>query len=313
MSGLPTFLIIGAAKSGTTSLYQYLGQHPEVYMSPEKEPHFFAFKDHPLNFKGPGDGKIIERTTPSLPEYQKLFEEAEPSMAVGEASPSTLYIPVAASRVAHHLPEARLIAILRNPIDRARSNFYTMLIQGREPCSDFETALQKEKARIAANWSMFWHYKQIGFYHAQLSRFYDLFDHSQIHVCLFEEFIDDTVRVVQDIFRFLNVDPTFVPDTSTRHNPSGQPRSWILHWLLQLAGIGTKVRETLPSALTKEIGERARPIIRQIRRWKKGLIQKNLERPSLSDETRTQLQDVYREDVLHLQDLIDRDLSHWLD
>lgn len=313
MSQLPTFLIIGAAKSGTTSLYQYLGQHPDIFMSPEKEPHFFAFKDHPLNFSGPGDDKLIERTVSTWEGYRSLFESAESHMAIGEASPSTLYFPASVRRIEKYLPEARLVVILRNPVDRAHSNFYTMLLQAREPQSSFRAALEKEDERIASNWSMFWHYKRLGFYHSQLSRFYERFSSDQIHVCLFNDFVQNPTAVSQDIFSFIGVDNTFVPDTSTQYNQSGHPKSWALHYLLQCAGIGKKVRTVLPSSLNKLIGTYCQPVTRRMRQWKKYIVHRNLESPSLAAETRSYLRDLYREDIRRLQSLISRDLSHWLE
>jgi hypothetical protein len=295
---LPDFLLIGAAKSGTTSLYHYLGQHPDVFVSPEKEPHFLAFEGHPLDFDGPGDELLIRRTVSSLPEYRALFADAEPHQVAGEASPSTLYVPEAAERAARYVPDARLIAILRNPVDRAYSNYFTMRDQGREPCSDFQTALAREEERKAANWNMFWHYKALGFYHAQLRRFYDRFDRSQIRVVIFEDFADAPASVVQELYAFLGVDPSFVPDTSAHHNPSGHPRlAFLERWKQEGHPVRRAAQALLPARLRTRIAS-------TLTLW-------NRHRPPLPDDVRARLRALYREDVRRLEDLIGRDLSHW--
>lgn len=295
---LPDFLVIGAAKSGTTSLYHYLGQHPGVFVSPEKEPNFMALEGHPLNFRGPGDENLIRRTVTSLEAYRALFEDADPEQAAGEASPSTLYVPGAADRVVRYVPEARLIAILRDPVDRAHSNYSTMHDQGREPCSAFRAALAQEEDRKAANWSLFWHYKALGFYHEQLRRFYDRFDSNQIRVVLFRDFAENPATVVQTLYAFLGVDDTFVPDTSAHYNPSGQPRLRALQrWKQEGHPVRRAAQALLPARLRTHIAS-------TLTRW-------NRHRPPVPPDLRADLRDLYREDIRRLESLIDRDLSHW--
>ena len=120
MSRWPNFFIIGAGKSGTTSLYHYLKQHPQIFMSPVKEPKYFAFAGQRLNYTGPGDARIVPETTTTREAYLDLFREAGDQSAVGEAS--TVYLgPIngTAQRIAQQVPEARIVAILRQPADRA--------------------------------------------------------------------------------------------------------------------------------------------------------------------------------------------------
>src|ERR687883_42510 len=158
---MPNFFVVGAQKAGTTSLYYYLKQHPEVYMSPVKEPHFFEGMQS--EFYRPGR-KVMPVTC--LGDYQALFQGVSNEKAIGEASASCLYSPKAPALLKGAIPNAKLIAVLRNPVDRAYSNFLHCIRVNREPLPSFAGALQAEEGRIRNNWGPLWHYKQKGFYYA---------------------------------------------------------------------------------------------------------------------------------------------------
>jgi len=162
---MPNFLIIGAPKSGTTSIYQYLAEHPEVFMSPVKEPHFFAFEGQTLSFRGPGDDREFGRYVTTIEEYQNLFQNVSDEKAIGEATPSYLSIQSAPGCIQKYVPGVKMIAILRNPVDRAFSNFVFMVQLGYEPLTEFQSALEQEESRISAGWSHRFHYKRRGFYY----------------------------------------------------------------------------------------------------------------------------------------------------
>jgi hypothetical protein len=297
---MPNFLIIGTAKAGTTALYNYLKQHPQIYMSSVKEPEFFAYEGRKLNFRGPGDHHTNRNAVTDIEVYSALFAKVSSETAVGEASPLYLYIPGTSERILRHIPDAKLIAILRNPIDRAYSHFWEMVRDGREPLGDFSLAIRAEETRIRDNWACGWHYKRMGFYHEQLERYLDRFDRNQIKIYLSENLKASPVGVVQEIFEFLGVEDTFVPDTSLKHNVSGIPKSQALH---------TFVRRPHP------IKSVFRPFVpEQLRlRIMTSLRARNLRQaPPLSPQVRKELAQVYREDVLKLQELIQRDLSSWL-
>jgi Sulfotransferase domain. len=297
---MPNFLIIGAAKSGTTSLYYYLKQHPQIYMSPIKEPRFFAFDGIKMDFRGPGDRELNCQTITEIEAYRALFQAASNETAIGEASTLYIYNPRVPERVRHYVPNMKLIAILRNPVEQAYSSFMRLARDGLEPLTDFAEAIQQEENRIYNHWSFTWHYKQRGFYYIQLKRYFDLFDPDQIRIYLHEDFYNDQVGVLQDIFRFLGLDDTFVPDVSLKHNVSGLPRSRILHTFF--AGPGM-----IKFALERIIPEKVRWRIRI------GLIHRNLTKLTLLPDVRRQLIQDYREDILKLQGLIQRDLSGWLE
>ena len=165
---LPNFLLIGAAKSGTSSLYHYFRQHPQIYMSPNKEPSFFAYEGKAIQLTGPGDQDFhAKRIVTDLIDYQALFGDRTNQPAIGEASILYLYAPDAPARIHHYLPDVKLMAVLRNPVDRAFSSYAHLRRDGRESIADFRLALQEEEARIKANWEHQWHYAQLGFYYTQ--------------------------------------------------------------------------------------------------------------------------------------------------
>ena len=292
---MPNFLIIGAAKAGTTALHTYLQQHPQIYMTPDKETNFFAFEGEKLNFQGIGDEAINQFSIIDLATYQQLFADVKDEMAIGEACPLYLYATQSVQKIASSLPEARLIVILRNPVDRAYANYLHLIRDDREPEKDFAQALEAEPQRIQNNWEWFWHYVQLGYYGQQLKRYYDEFDASQIRVYLYEDLVQRSPWLIEDLFNFLQVDPNFIPDTSIRPNKSGVPKNSALHQLLTKPNpIKSLLKPLFPAKLRQKIQHN------------------NLETPKLSPEVRQSLMKLYREDILVCQDLIGRDLSAWL-
>ncbi len=295
----PTFLVIGAAKAGTTSVYRYLEQHPEIFVSRIKEPRFFALAGESLDFRGPGDARAQLDAITTLEAYQALFDRAEAKLAAGEASVLYLQHPAAAASIARHLPAVKLIAVLRHPAERAFSAFLHRNRDGVEPLESFDEALDAEPRRIADRWYYWWHYRDHGYYHRNLARYYQLFDRSQIRVYLYEDLDRDPASVMRDVFSFLGVDDAFRPDVSVRHNPSGFPRSFRLQrWLSGRHPLKDALKSLIPEQWGHKIISWMQP--------------KNLVRPTLPPETRARLVEGYREDIRRLQDLIDRDLSSWL-
>jgi Sulfotransferase domain len=289
---MPNFLIIGAMKSGTTALYYYLEQHPDIYMSPVKEPNFFSSQEQ----------ENAADTVTNIGTYKHLFSGGSGKKAIGEASHSYLYEPGAAAEIRRYIPEAKLIAILRNPIDRAYSHFLHMVRTGTEPLDDFEQALREEEVGIHKE-RIFQDYVGRGFYYSQLKRYFDTFDREQIRVYLYEDLSDSPISTMQDAFQFLEVDDSFAPDVSLRRNVSGNPKYKTLDRLLRRQSrVKYAVKIYLPARL----------------RWRLSrtfdeLKTRNLvEPPPIRPEVRRQLIEVYREDVLRLQELLARDLSWWL-
>ncbi|MEL6786501.1 MAG: sulfotransferase, partial [Cyanobacteria bacterium J06607_15] len=182
---LPNFLIIGAAKAGTSSLYYYLKQHPDIYMSPIKETNFLALEGDELCYAGPDQG-INKTSITKLEDYQNLFKNVSTESAVGEASPIYLDSQKAIKNAQKYLPGVKLIAILRNPITRAFSS-YSHLMRENLETNPFRAALDQEEERINLKWSHLYYYKQKGFYYQYLQRYFQEFDRNNIKVYLFED------------------------------------------------------------------------------------------------------------------------------
>jgi hypothetical protein len=204
----------------------------EGYMTPDKETNFFAFEGENLSFRGPGDKEINQFSITNLESYRAEFQNVSHEKAIGEACPLYLYHAKAPKRIHSYIPNVRLIAILRHPVDRAYANFLHIIRDDREPCRDFTLALQQEKKRIEDNWEWFWHYIQLGYYAAQLQRYYEIFDRDRIRVYLYEDLCQNPLALMQDIFRFLDIDDRFIPNMTIRPNKSGMPKNLLFHQLL---------------------------------------------------------------------------------
>ena len=285
---LPNFMIIGVAKAGTTSLYHYLDQHPQVFMCPIKAPNFFAYADaRSGTWTGEGDPPHPARfRVKTLEAYEGLFEGVTDEIAIGESSLLYFRSPTAALRIHECVLDVKLVAILRNPADRAFSGFLMRVRSGR--------AAMKIRERLTPDS----HHVRQGFYYNRLKRYFDIFARHQIKVCIFEEFTEDPGKVVVDLFDFLAVDTNFVPDTSVRHNPAGIPKSRLLSHLFFNSTLIRTAKGVLP--------ERMQRMAKRVRR-------QNLRTPpTFPADLRAELTDLYREDIHKLEGLLGRDLSIWL-
>ncbi|MEM9212850.1 MAG: sulfotransferase [Cyanobacteria bacterium P01_F01_bin.150] len=320
----PNFIIIGAAKGGTTALHNYLGQHPDIFVTRKKEPKFFTFYGDGVQNASISDPRFDEEgrrryeytkagSICDLDSYHALFDEANGAKAIGESSPMYLYCPNSAQRIQTYDPTLKLIAILRNPVDRAFSHYmqYSIQVQGDEYLPTFEKAIAAEPIDNPSIWYGLRHYVRLGFYHAQLKRYFDRFDSRQIQVHLYEDFKQNPQQLFGDIFRFLNVNDEFKVNTSTAYNVGSAPKNQFIHrslgWINTMANTDNQAIKTLKSSIPQPL---YRGISATIQRVKK---QNITEKPtSCGVETRQQLLDIYGDDIRALQDLIGRDLSHWL-
>jgi len=295
---LPNFLIIGGPKCGTTSLYQYLRGHPAIFMPDHKEPRFFAFQGNPPHHDGPKDGPGDADTVTEIQDYEALFEPVTSETAIGEATVFYLYYPWVAERVRDLIPDARLIALLRNPVERAYSAFMHCTREGLETTSDFREALALEEVRLKSNWSPIWSYQGCGQYHDQLVRYYEKFPRGQIRVYLFEDLTNDPEAVLQDVYDFLEVDKNFEAKVGTRHNATGITRSNLLaNFIDRPSLLKSAYQRIIPRDLKLRLTNR-------VKRW-------NLDRPPFPEDARRELAVAFRDEITKLEDLIGRDLSHW--
>ncbi|HUG83673.1 MAG TPA: sulfotransferase [Euzebya sp.] len=301
---LPTFVVIGAAKSGTTALYKYLGQHPDVHLTPREEPSFFAFTGEPPRFRGPGgtDAAVNTMTVSSREEYERLFADARPDQARGDVSPVYLYWPGTAERLAAAVPDVRVIAVLRHPVDRAYSAFMHARREAKEPLADFRAALRAEPGRIAEGYGFLWRYQDMGRYARQLQRFLDVFPREQLFVALYDDLAADPVHMCRRVQGFIGVDTAFTPDTSVRHNVSGIPRSRTAYRLMSSGSpVATAARRVGPLVGV----DRLKAVQARMRT-------RLLRRQGLDRAVRAELVDSWGEEIRLLAGLLDRDLGHWL-
>ena len=200
---LPNFLIIGATKAGTTSVHHYLDQHPEIFMCKRKETNFFS-QDSATCFLGDA---IRTRE-----EYEREFDAVRNEKAIGETSPAYLAVPMAPKNIHDDIPNAKLIAILRDPAERAYSHYLMRRRQKKEFRNSFEECIDEEDLDPQRS------YKSRGFYGEQMERYRNVFPEKQMKIFLYEDFVKDPKKILREIFLFLGVDPNFSPDMSERYN-----------------------------------------------------------------------------------------------
>ncbi len=205
---LPDFFVIGAPKAGTSALHAALDTHPDLYLSPVKEPKYFLCDDRPPREgqNGPGDAHSAQEWIWERARYESLFDTAPDAHPRGESTPFYLYDLDAQRRIAETVPHAKLIAIVRDPVDRAYSNWMHLWSDGLEPIADFLEACAAEEDRIDAGWAPFWHYKAQGRYGEQLQHLYGLFPVEQIHVLRYRDLVDDPRQSLDAIAGFLGVE-----------------------------------------------------------------------------------------------------------
>ncbi len=278
---LPNFLIIGAHKAGTTSLFNYLKPHPEVFVPELKEARFFAFKPDDPDYLKKGS-KAYPITT--INQYSALFDTVKDEKAIGEASPNYLTSMHAAEKIHKYIPKVKLIASLRNPIDRVYS-LYLMALRSNG----------SSKMKIGD--FKFSNYLKQSYYYPKLKCYFDLFDKAQIKIILFEDLINNSEATVKEIYVFLNISDTFLPDTTAIYNQGGIPKSVILDKFARNKKFKKLLRTYLPTST-----------ISTLRNMKNNNLQKA---PKLSSEERAEAIELVKPDIHKTEDLIQRDLSSW--
>ena len=252
---VPNFLVIGAAKSGTTSLHAWLGQHPEIFVSQQKSLHFFA-KDWVLeNANGPGDKRLLMLMTSTWESYLAHFREAEGRKAIGDFSPSYFWWWPSREEIRDRLPDAKIILTLRDPVQKAFSQYTHLVRDGRETLS-FWDALQAEPERKARKYGGLWLYRESACYAESTERFLEYFGPDRMRIYFFEDLVRDPSIVLKDIFRFLGVAEHAQIDTSSARHRSGAPRSRLLASTINHPAVRRIARKILPSQFVARIGAR---------------------------------------------------------
>ena len=239
------------------------------------------------------------RTIVNIDAYKDLFKVAGNDVKIGEASTLYLYDKETPQRIANYIPSVKLIAILRNPIDRAYSHFQHFRRDRHEPLASFSEAIDAEPERMKQNWFMSYFYTDAGFYSKQLKNYLNLFPRSQLKIFLYED-LQDTQQLVKEIFDYIGVNPDISLDTSAKFNISGNVR---FPWLYQTIRKSSRVKPFIRKLIMNKNWNWLK------NRWD-SIIMKKYE--PMSGETRQRLINIYREDILELQEILQRDLSSWL-
>lgn len=295
---LPSFFVIGAAKSGTTTVAEHLARHPGVFMAHPKEPNYFALAGRPLPpGLGPApDEELVQRlyrwSVTDMATYQERFSDAGESDVVGEASVIYLYHPEAAERIAAAVPEARLIVILRHPVDRMYSHFHMNRQHGLEPLT-FSRALAAEDQRVEAGWGWDWHYVRMGRYGQQLAVWLAHFRPEQLMVHFTNDLARDPTATMRAIFEHLGVDADHPIDPAVRAKASRDVRSVRWQYWSTSAPLAARISRFVPGNAWPRLAARSRRL--------------NERPPAVLDASaRAELSALFVEDIRRLESLLGR-------
>ena len=300
---LPDFLVAGVPKAGTTALHAALSRHPGLFMSPIKEPKFFL-TDGPLPARGggPGDALTYREHIWRRGDYEALFDAAPPGALRGESTPLYLYDQAAMRRIRQTIPAARLIVILRDPVERAHSNWTHLWSAGLEPVGDFVRACAEEERRIAAGWASFWHYTGLGKYGEQLDYAFSLFPRDQVLVLRYRLLVDSPAAALDQICAFLGVERGIVTEMP-RENVTAQPERTLAH---RAVSVGMRGGHALGRLLP---GDAAAAATHRLERF---LQRGGRQRQPLGWEQRQALLPAFEDDIKLLEHVLGEDFGYWL-
>jgi hypothetical protein len=300
---LPDFFVAGVPKAGTTALHAALAQHPSLYLSPVKEPKFFLTDGQPPPAQGgPGDARTYREHIWRRSDYEALFSAAPAGALRGESTPFYLYSEAAQERIRALVPQARLIVVLRDPIERAHSNWTHLWSAGLDPIDDFVEACAAEDRRIADGWADFWHYLRLGLYGRQLERLYSVFPREQVLVFRYRSLIADPAGLLNVVCGFLGVEQDLLTDVP-RENVTAHPTPTSRHRSVgRLLRAGSAVTSRLPGHAGSSVVD---------------LLQRRLQadalpRQPLTWEQRQALIPHFEADIRLLESITGEDFGDWL-
>ena len=282
------FFIVGAPKAGTTSLYHYLNEHSEIEMSSQKEPDFFS--DQSLQKQ-----KLYydKNRIDTLEKYNSLFER-EDVILRGDSSVSYLFYEDVPHKIITYNPDAKIIIMLRNPIDRAFSHYLMDYSLGLISES-FETIIQKQSKHKNAN-LFYQQYIQVSEYTKQIKRYLEVFSMDNIHFIDYEDFKNDTSDVVNSVFLFLGVNDDFQPYLKKKYNTYTAPKNSLIRYVYSFVAFRKMVANILSKNLTKTI---------------RNLLFRSDKKPQLTELTRNFLKKHFESDVRELSELLNKDFTKW--
>jgi hypothetical protein len=302
---LPDFFLIGAPKAGTTALHSALARHPGLFLSPVKEPKFYLCGEHRpdrAQHRGPGDAHSRNEWIWRRDDYEALFVDAPNGALRGESTPFDLADAPALERLRADVPRARLIAVLRDPVDRAYSNWMHLWSDGLETEPDFVRALEIEDARRAAGFAPFWHYRRLGLYGEQLDALLRLFPREQLHLLRYRDLVDRPAEAVSAVCAFLGVDATDPPLPQAENTrPSVPPPTPRTRRLARLVRTGAWAGQFAPPQAWRSVE----------RRFTGRLQAGDFPRPTLTPERRERALVSFLDDIALLERVTGADYSDW--
>lgn len=298
---LPSFFLIGAMKAGTTALDAYLSQHPQIYMCPVKDGRFFwTDGENAPRFSDPFADQFRNGGILGFENYRSLFVVARSDQILGESTALYLSSPFAGQRIKERVPNAKIIILLRQPATRSYAHYLQAVRNGMEHL-DFVSALEAESWRIESGWGPTYHYIKRSFYVPQVNEYIKLFGADNIAFFLQEDLHRQPERTIHAICEFIGAAKPDHLDFSVRHNVTRSPRYRRLSWLINRPdNLAIKaLRDHLPAGIRKTLGA-----------WNRNLLL--ADPPALERKLYDSLTDLFSQDILALEQIIHRDLKHWL-
>lgn len=289
---LPNFVVIGAPKCGTTSLYYYLKQHPEVFLPQRKELHYFSYGHMCQLTGGPGDAHIVSSACSDLDNYEQFYTDARADNAIGDISPSYFYFSDVSKKIKDELGSPKIIVLVRNPIEKAFSQYMHLIRDNRETLP-FYDALMAEGQRIEDGWAALWRYAESSLYTDRIQQYIDTFGKDQVKIIRFDDLTASCYETLEDLFRYLDIDPSFRPDTSQTYNKSGKPRlRFVAEFIARPNVVTSAARNFLPETVTTSV----KNVLRKLNTGEKS---------EMEERSRSYLKNYFRDDVSRLEELLE--------
>ena len=311
MGELDYFYIVGAAKSGTTSLYHYLDKHPDVYMSPIKEPHYFCKDIRSENFNRRYQkevcfdiDKYLEKMVlekkhiayiDSFEKYSQLFREQINEKIAGEASTGYLYSEVAAEKIYKFNSDAKIVIVLRNPIERAFSHWIMDLRSSNVCRSSFCEAIREDQDSTRKGWGKSHLYIEIGLYHKQVKRYLDVFPREKVLILFYDELRDNPTDFFKKLFNFLKIEYLSI-DVTQRYNSASIPKYTTLNAIMKKIRLNQLATKYFPESIKKKV---------------KNALSTSDNLLKLTTDDRANTLSYFEADIMSFEKLIGRDLSAW--
>ena len=301
---LPNFFIIGAGKSGTTSLDMYLNQHPDIFLPEVKEPNYFAYAHRTIDeFKDQETILHYETSITNYEDYLGLFATANVQKRIGDVSNTYMYMPGVLDNIQSTVPNAKYLAILRQPAERLFSRYMHLVRVDKQPDGSFEDLFDRN--------SIWWERADLvkeGFYYRNLKTYFDAVPRADIKILLHEDLLQNRDETLASICEFLEVDPGFSFKATTIYNKSGTIKNQTLNKLIGNNSILIKRMRAIAPGIYQTIRNNAK-----FKDRIENMRNKNVQKQKLDKQLKQKItRELYSEDIDNLSKLIDRDLSHWL-